>query len=71
MTHIPTRRKKKMTIKNRKINENGDVEYNVTVFAPFAVLKNAHKNENGDTECDMEVPIAMLLPIFGGAENEN
>ena len=63
-----------MTIKNRKINENGDVEYdveyNVTVFAPFAVLKNAHKNENGDTECDMEVPITMLLPIFGGVEND-
>ena len=59
-----------MTIKNRKINENGDVEYNVTVFAPFAVLKNAHKNENGDTECDMEVPITMLLPIFEGAEND-
>lgn len=60
-----------MTIKNRRINENGDVEYIITVFAPFAVLKNAHKNENGDTECDMEVPIAMLLPIFGGTENEN
>lgn len=60
-----------MILKQKHVNENGDTVLDVTVFMPLAKLENVHKNKNGDTECDMEVPIAMLLPIFGGAENEN
>lgn len=56
-----------MTIKNKRINENGDTEYDVTVM-PAAEIKNPRRNENGDVECEVVFPVAMLLPILGGTD---
>ena len=54
-----------MTIKNKRVNENGDTEYDVTVMSA-AEIKNPRRNENGDVECEVVFPVAMLLPILGG-----
>lgn len=56
-----------MTIKNKRINENGDTEYDVTVMSA-AEIKNPRRNENGDVECEVVFPLVMLLPILGGNE---
>lgn len=56
-----------MTIKNKRVNENGDTEYDVTVMSA-AEIKNPRRNENGDVECEVVFPLVMLLPILGGTD---
>ena len=56
-----------MTIKNKRVNEHGDTEYDVTVMSA-AEIKNPRRNENGDVECEVVFPLVMLLPILGGTD---
>lgn len=56
-----------MTIKNKRVNEYGDTEYDITVMSA-AEIKNPRRNENGDVECEVVFPLVMLLPILGGKE---
>lgn len=56
-----------MTIKNKRVNEHGDTEYDVTVMS-VAEVKNPRRNESGDVECEVVFPLVILLPILGGNE---
>ena len=56
-----------MTIKNKRVNEHGDTEYDVTVMS-VAEVESPRRNENGDVECEVAFPVAMLLPILGGTD---
>lgn len=56
-----------MTIKNKHINENGDMEYTVE-HKPKLTKCEPYKNENGDLEMTLTFESVVMIPTANRGE---